>query len=472
MGKAKLQFAFNNISFLYGRRCMSYSDPTHLGIITCPGAEVFTNQVIKKLAGIYKRRFERKAQAIASRYHITPELVIRKINFANDCNTGMLFLPGSTDHYRPPRFKINVRHTWFANGEIKTEILESIRGRDIYIFQDIENHQPVSFNDGTVQKILSVNDHIFNLFVAVDAAMQAGAAEINLVLPIYPYSRQHKKKGREGLTAARIGKMLESLGVNRIITLDIHSKEIENAFDRLRLENLHASFQIIDKLMSIVDIAKEDMVVLAPDTGAVDRNKFYANALQKPLALLYKERDYSKVSRNAADSNISEIRLLGNIRNKIVFMADDMIGTGGTLIKAMKYLKEQGASKVICAVSLPLFSGSAIDDFDAAYKEGLFYRIIGTNAVYHNDLLKKEWYIQSDVTGLFAQIISLLHHNRSLSSLLDNRDVVARLIKRKLMSTSSQNASANSIDAQNQRNQRDSASNNGDDIIPYGAADR
>jgi len=153
----------------------------------------------------------RKAQAIAGRYHITPDLVIRKINFANDCNTGMLFLPGDKERYRPPKFKINVRHTYFANGEIKTEILESIRGRSIYIFQDVENHQLVLFNDGTIQKVLSVNDHIFNLFVAIDAAMQAGAAEINLVLPIYPYSRQHKKKGREGLTAARIGKMLESL---------------------------------------------------------------------------------------------------------------------------------------------------------------------------------------------------------------------------------------------------------------------
>ena len=446
---------------------MSYSDPTQLGIIACPGAEVFANQVIRKLSGIYKHRFERKAQAIAGRYHISPELVMRKINFANDCNTSMLFLPGSTDRYRPPQFKINARHSMFANGEVKTEILESVRGKSVYIFQDIENHQPVSFNDGTVHKVLSVNDHIFNLFVAIDAAMQAGAEEINLVLPIYPYSRQHKKKGREALTAARIGNMIENLGVTRIITLDIHSKEIENAFDRLRVENLHASFQIIDKLMSIVDIAKEDMVVLAPDTGAVDRNKFYANALQKPLALLYKERDYSKISKSAADTNISEMRLLGNVANRIVFMADDMIGTGGTLIKAMRYLRDLGASKVICAVSLPLFSGTAVDDFDAAYKEGLFYRIIGTNAIFHNELLKKEWYIQSDVTGLFAQVISLLHHNRSVSSLLDNRDVVARLIKRKLESTSAQKAGSPSP----QSGAKDGIISP-NDVIPYGAADK
>jgi ribose-phosphate pyrophosphokinase len=411
---------------------MSYSDPTKMGIIACPGAEAFADQVVRKLAGIYKRRFDRKTQALASRYHISQELAIRKINFSNDANSGSVYIPGSTDRYRPPQFKIDAQHTFFANGEIKTEILQSVRGKDIFIFQDIENHQPIGFNGNSVYRIMSVNDHIFNIFVTVDAAMQAGANRINLVLPMYPYSRQHKKKGREGLTAARIGAMLENLGVSRIITLDIHSREIENCFDKLRLENLHASFQIIEKLMSVVDIQTENLVVLAPDTGAVDRNKFYANALQRPLALLYKERDYSKVTKSASESNISEMKLLGNVEGKTVFMADDMIGTGGTLLKGMKNLKDLGASKVICAVSLPLFNGSALDDFDAGYKQGLFYRIIGTNAVYHKELLQKEWYIQADVTGLFAQIISLVHHDKSLSSLLDNRDVVARLIKKQM----------------------------------------
>ncbi|HEY9054651.1 MAG TPA: ribose-phosphate diphosphokinase [Rectinemataceae bacterium] len=411
---------------------MSYSDPTKMGILACPGAEAFTDQVVRKLAGIYKRRFDRKTQALAARYHISQELAVRKINFANDAESGMISVPGSVDRFRPPRFKINARHTFFANGEVKTEILESVRGKDLFIFQDIENHQPLPFNDGAVMRTMSVNDHIFNLFVAIDAAMQAGANRINLVLPMYPYSRQHKKKGREGLTAARIGRMLENLGVSRIITLDIHSREIENCFDNLRLENLHASFQIIEKLLQIIDIQNEDLVVLAPDTGAVDRNKFYANALQRPLALLYKERDYSKVTRSASESNISEMKLLGSVEGKTVFMADDMIGTGGTLIKGMRNLKDLGADKVICAVSLPLFNGTAIDDFDAAYRQGLFYRIIGTNAVHQRELLQKEWYIQADVTGLFAQIVSLVHHDRSLSSLLDNRDVVARLIHRQL----------------------------------------
>ncbi|HOI22491.1 MAG: ribose-phosphate diphosphokinase [Spirochaetales bacterium] len=448
---------------------MSYSDPTKLGIIACPGAEVFADNVVRKLSGIYKRRFDRKTQALSSRYHISQELAIRKINFSNDANSGYLFMPGPTDKYRPPRFKINARHTFFANGEIKTEILESIRGKDIYIFQDIENHQPIAFNEGAVKRVMSVNDHIFNLFVAIDSAMQAGAERINLVLPMYPYSRQHKKKGREGLTAARVGAMLENLGADRIITLDIHSREIENCFDKLRLENLHASFQIIEKLMSIVDIQTENLVVLAPDTGAVDRNKFYANALQRPLALLYKERDYSKVSKNASESNISEMRLLGDVEGKTIFMADDMIGTGGTLIKGMKSLKDLGASKVICAVSLPLFNGTAIDDFDAAYRQGYFYRIIGTNAVYQDELLRREWYIQADVTGLFAQIISLIHHDRSLSSLLDNRDLVAKLIKKQMEKGK---AKQGNLGFAAKPGAEQEIPIPPEEVIPYGAADK
>jgi len=448
---------------------MSYSDPTKMGILACPGAEAFADQVVRKLAGIYKRRFDRKTQALASRYHISQELAIRKINFANDANSSLLYMPGPTDRYRAPQFKINARHTFFANGEVKTEILESVRGKDLFIFQDIENHQPIAFNDGSVNRVMSVNDHIFNLFVAIDAAMQAGANRINLVLPMYPYSRQHKKKGREGLTAARVGAMLENLGVSRIITLDIHSREIENCFDTLRLENLHASFQIIEKLMSIVDLQTENLVVLAPDTGAIDRNKFYANALQRPLALLYKERDYSKVTKSASESNISEMRLLGNVDGKTVFMADDMIGTGGTLIKGMKNLKELGASRVICAVSLPLFNGTAIDDFDAAYRQGYFYRIIGTNAVHHKELLQKEWYIQADVTGLFAQIISLVHHDRSLSSLLDNRDVVARLI-RKQMEKGALKQGTLGLTTPELSGEETAIPH--DEVIPYGAADK
>ena len=414
-----------------GEQVMNYSEPTRLAILACPGGEKFADEVIGHLKHLYHRRFERKAALLAKRYTLEKDEVIRQINFSNDIITPHISTTGQVQQFRLPNFRIPTRFTCFPNGELKTEILESIRGKDIYIFQDVENHHPVSFNDNKNQRVLSVNDHLMNLFVTVDAAKQAGAERVTLVLPVYPYSRQHKKKGREGLTASRIGKMLEAMGVDRIITLDIHSREIENAFNFMRLENLHASYQIIRQLSRITDLSTEDFVVVSPDTGAVDRNKFYATSLKRPLALLYKERDYSRVTQNALDNNISEIKLLGKVDGKTVFIADDMLGTGGTLLKAMKFLKEQGATQVICAISLPFFSGDAIEHFEEAYRQGLFHRIIGTNAVYHEALLKREWYVNVNVSSLFAQTISRLHHGRSLSSLLDNRGIIEKLLTKK-----------------------------------------
>jgi ribose-phosphate pyrophosphokinase len=121
--------------------------------------------------------------------------------------------------------------------------------------------------------------------------------------------------------------------------------------------------------------------------------------------------------------------LLGDVKGKVAFMADDMLGTGGTLLKAMEFLKEQGATKVICAISLPFFTGNAIEQFDEAYKQGLFYKIIGTNAVYHEELLKREWYINTDVSGLFANVITRIHYNQSLGELLDNRNIIEKVLK-------------------------------------------
>jgi ribose-phosphate pyrophosphokinase len=112
-------------------------------------------------------------------------------------------------------------------------------------------------------------------------------------------------------------------------------------------------------------------------------------------------------------------------------MADDMLGTGGTLLKAMKFLKEQGAKDIIAAISLPFFSGEAIEHFEEAFRQGWFNRIIGTNAVYHEELLKREWFVSVNVSGLFAQTISRLHHGRSLSSILDNREIIEKLLAKK-----------------------------------------
>ncbi len=410
---------------------MPYSEPTNLAIVACPGGESFANEVITHLRHMYKHRFTLKSDVIAKRYDLEKDRLIQQINLENDLKTSDLCIRGMTDKYRPPAFKVNTRFTYFANGEFKAELLDCIRGKDVFIFQDVENHEAIAMNDGKNIMHFSVNDHVMNLLVTIDAVRQAGAAAITLVLPVYPYSRQHKKKSREGLTAALLGHIYEMMEVNRIITLDLHSREIVNAFSHTHCENLHASYQIIRELAKVVDLTgkSEDLVVVSPDTGAIDRNKFYATGLKKPLAMIYKERDYSIVTQDAKNTNIKSIKLLGDVKGKVAFLADDMLGTGGTLLKAMTFLHEQGATKVIAAISLPFFTGNAIELFDEAYKKGLFYRIIGTNAVYHEELLKREWYISTNVSGLFANVITRLHHQQSLSDLLDNRSIIDKLIK-------------------------------------------
>lgn len=407
---------------------MSINRPTTLGVIACPGGKVFAQEIIVHLRRLYRRRWEKKVAALSHAYGMAEEEVARNINFDLDLHTSDAAATNNIKSYRIPEFMIPTTFTRFANGEFKAELGSSVRGMDLFIVQDLENHYPMKFPGTSEPVVCSVNDHIFALITAVDAAFQSGCESVTVVTPSYPYARQHKKKGREGLTASRVGTMLENMGVTRIITLDIHSKEIENTFRRLLLENLHGSYQILRRLKEIINLKDPDIVVVSPDTGAVDRNKYFASALQRPLALLYKERDYSKVSQ-AGESNITSTKLLGDVKGKTVFMADDMLGTGGTFIKAFKLLRDMGARDIIAAVSLPLFSGDAIRVFDEAYQQGLFTKIIGTNAVYHEkELLDRPWYSSANVTELFAQAIVRLHHNRSLSSILDNNALIQKLL--------------------------------------------
>ena len=409
---------------------MMYSGSSNLAIVACPGGEHFADATIQHLKHIYVEKFNKKIEKLIKRYELKKDQLIKDINFYNDLISSSLHENNDVEKIRVPRFKVNARFTYFMNGEFKTEILECIRGKSVFIFQDVENHHPLLVNEGKNEHVFSVNDHLMSLLVTIDAVRFAGAAHITLVVPVYPYSRQHKKKGREGLTASMLGLFYENLGVDQIITLDIHSREIENSFHKARIENLHASYQIIRELAKIENLAdpNTELVIVAPDSGAVDRNKFYSSGLKKPLAMIYKERDYSVVTQNAKQSNIVSINLLGDVNGKTAFLADDMLGTGGTLLKAMEFLKSKGAKKVIAAVSLPFFTGDAIQLFDEAYAKGHFYRVIGTNAVYHKELLQKEWYISTDVSGLFAKVISRLYHNQSLSGLLDNRNIIERML--------------------------------------------
>ena len=157
---------------------MPYSEPSNLGIVACPGGAVFAEEVIVHIRHMYKHRFALKADVISNRYNIDKDKFIQEMNFHNDLTTSDLAVRGSTDKYRPPAFKVETLFTWFANGEVKAELLEPVRGKDIYIFQDVENHEPIEMNKGKNTVTFSVNDHVMTLLVTIDAVQQAGAKSV------------------------------------------------------------------------------------------------------------------------------------------------------------------------------------------------------------------------------------------------------------------------------------------------------
>ncbi len=408
---------------------MSIIKPHKMGIITGPGSEYLAGKVVKHLRHIYAERYRKVSKNLAARYDMDEEHILKYSSFVDDLQSKKIPYGKYPTEFMCPNLEIPVKYTRFLNGEVKAEIQEPVRGIKIYIIYDVTNSSPIKVAGCEEPMSFSINDHLMFMFTTISALRHAGAESVTLVLPSYPYARQHKKSSREALTAAMFGQMCESLGVERIITLDIHCMEIENCFRTVHLENLHASYQILMELGKIIDFSDPDITIVSPDTGAVSRNKFYAQILHRPLAMLYKERDYSVVTTDAKHTNIKSINLLGDVQGKTVIMADDMIASGGTILIAMKKLRELGAKKIICVVSLPFFNGTAINDFDEANKEGAFDYVIGTNAVYHgDDLLSKKWFIQTDASELFARVISRLHHGRAISPILDNRKIVQRLV--------------------------------------------
>ena len=290
----------------------------------------------------------------------------------------------------------------FANGEVKTLIEENIRGDDHYIVQCMDD--PLSER--------TINDNLMTLFTAINAAFQSDADSITAVIPQFSYSRQERKKTREGITARQIARFIEDSGANRVITLDIHAEAIMGFFNSARFEDLHASQIIIDHFLA--KYQRDNLVITAPDVGGAEKARFYSKAMEVDLAIVDKARDYSKAGV------IESMRLVGNVKDKDVLLPDDMISTGGTIVNAMKLLKDQGAKKIYVACSLPFFNGNAKEALSKSHQDGILTKVIATDAVIHGDQFIKDhpWYEEVSIAPLFAAVIQNINAKRSVSELL------------------------------------------------------
>lgn len=228
----------------------------------------------------------------------------------------------------------------FSDGEVRVKVPENVRRRHVFIIQPT---------------CPPVNNSIMELIFMIDAAQRSSASEITAIIPYYGYSRQDRKEmPRVPISSSVIANILENAGVNRIVTLDIHSEQ-QQGFIKAPWDNLYGSYALIPELKKR---KLKNVVIAAPDKGGMTRATGYARLLgADDIALVYKERDIAV--NNESDASA----MIGNVEGRDVLMVDDMIDTGGTVVHAAKYLKKHGARKVIICATHGLFSGAAPEKF-------------------------------------------------------------------------------------------------------------
>lgn len=225
----------------------------------------------------------------------------------------------------------------FSDGEIRVRIKPNLRRRKIFIIQSTS---------------IPVNDHIMELALMADAAKRASASEVTAVIPYFGYARQDRKEmSRVPISAAAVASLLVNAGIDRILTLDIHSEQLEGSIKH-PWDNLYGSYSILPTLK---ERKMEHVVVASPDKGGFLRAAGYAKLLQaEGMAIAYKDRDLSV-------NNVSEtVNIIGEVKDKDVLLVDDMIDTAGTIVNAANFIKSRGARSVRVAATHGLFSGEAL----------------------------------------------------------------------------------------------------------------
>lgn len=317
----------------------------------------------------------------------------------------------------------------FGNGEGKGLIKESIRGLDLYILVDVGAYN-CTYNMYGKETMMSPDDHYMDL-KRILAAIGGKARRVTVIMPMLYGGRQHRRTSRESLDCAMALQELEHMGVSNVITFDAHDPRVQNATPvRGGFDSVMPSYQIFKALLrnkKDLHIDKDHLMVVSPDEGALDRNIFYASVLGLDMGLFYKRRDYTQVV-NGRNPIVAHEYLGDSVEGKDIFVADDIISSGESVIELARELKKRKANRIFAAASFALFT-NGLETYDKAYQEGLIDRVISTNLTYTRpELLEREWFVQADMSKYISYIIATLNHDRSLSKLLSPSDRIHVLL--------------------------------------------
>ena len=321
--------------------------------------------------------------------------------------------------YQRDSYIIHAQTPRFGSGEGKGIIDESIRGDDLYIMVDVCNYN-LTYSLCGMTNHMSPDDHFQDL-KRVIAAAAGKARRINVIMPFLYESRQHKRSSRESLDCALALEELVRMGVENIITFDAHDPRVQNAIPLHGFETVQTAYQFIKALLGNVpdiQLDSEHLMVVSPDEGATNRAIYIANVLGIDMGMFYKRRDYTRVI-NGRNPIVAHDFLGSNVEGKDVIVMDDMISSGESMLDVARKLKDLKARRIFLYSTFGLFT-NGMDKFDAAYEEGVFYRILTTNLVYQTpELLSRPYYISCDMSKYIALLIDTLNHDASISDLLD-----------------------------------------------------
>ncbi len=275
----------------------------------------------------------------------------------------------------------------FKDGEISVKIKENIREVDLFIIQSTCN---------------PANDHIMELLLLIDAALRASARRITAVIPYFGYARQDRKvEPRVPISAKVIADLLQAVGVKRVLTMELHAEQIQGFFD-IPVDNLISVPTVVEHIRKL---NINDLVVVSPDSGGVERARLLAKKIDAGLAIIDKRRP---------EANICQImNVIGEVKGKNCILVDDMIDTGGSISGAAEALKENGARDIYCVATHPVLSADA----SIKLKNAGFTEIVTTNTIPIPESKKLKNLTVLSIAPLFGEAIRRIHYGESVSSL-------------------------------------------------------
>lgn len=332
--------------------------------------------------------------------------------------------------YQRDSYILDTKVPRFGSGEAKGVINQSVRGDDLYLLIDVTNYS-LTYSLCGHENHMSPDDHYQNL-KRIIAAVGGKARRITVIMPFLYESRQSKRSKRESLDCALALRELVNMGVDNIITFDAHDARVQNAIPLHGFETVQPSYQFVKGLLTNVkglEIDSEHMMIVSPDEGGTSRAIYIANVLGLDMGMFYKRKDYTRLV-DGHNPVVAHEFLGSSVKGKDVIIIDDMICSGKSVLEVAAALKKREARRIFVFATFGLFT-AGLDQFDKAYQDGLFDKILTTNLIYQTpELLEREWYIDCDLSKYIAYLIDTLNHDSSISDLLNPVERIQSIVAR------------------------------------------